>query len=33
MPELQIRPLTDQDRPEWDRMFTAYLAFYKTSRP
>ncbi|MCV2894175.1 GNAT family N-acetyltransferase [Lentibacter sp. XHP0401] len=33
MPELTIRKITAQDRPDWDRMFTAYLTFYETSRP
>lgn len=30
---LIIRPLTAQDRPEWGRLWTAYLAFYETTRP
>ena len=33
MSDLQIRALTASDRPDWDRMFTAYLTFYETSRP
>ena len=30
---LIVRPLTLSDRPAWDRLWTAYLAFYETSRP
>lgn len=33
MSDLKIRPITAEDRSEWDRMFTAYLTFYETSRP
>jgi GNAT superfamily N-acetyltransferase len=33
MSQLILRPPTTQDRPEWDRLFTAYLRFYETSRP
>ena len=29
--DLAIRPLTPSDRPEWARLWTAYLAFYETS--
>ena len=28
-----VRPLTADDRPEWDRLWTAYLEFYGTSVP
>lgn len=28
-----IRPLTDNDRASWERMFQAYAEFYKTSIP
>lgn len=28
-----VRPLLATDRAEWDRLWTAYLAFYETSRP
>ena len=28
-----IRPLTETDRPEWDRLWTAYLSFYETELP
>ncbi|WP_299546256.1 GNAT family N-acetyltransferase [uncultured Tateyamaria sp.] len=30
---LTVRPLTLSDRPAWSDLWTAYLAFYKTSRP
>ncbi len=30
---LVIRPLTASDRAEWDRLWTGYLEFYKTSLP
>lgn len=30
---LTIRPLTAADRLEWARLWTAYLAFYKTTLP
>ena len=33
MSDLHIRAITASDRPEWGRMFTAYLTFYETSRP
>ncbi len=28
---ITVRPVEARDRPEWDRMWTAYLAFYETS--
>ncbi|WP_265517723.1 GNAT family N-acetyltransferase [Nitratireductor luteus] len=31
MPDITIRPLEPADQPEWRRMWTAYLEFYKTS--
>lgn len=30
---LGVRPLRASDRPEWARMWHAYLAFYETTRP
>lgn len=33
MADFTLRPVTEADRPDWERMFTAYLAFYQTSRP
>lgn len=30
---LGVRPLRASDRPEWARMWRAYLAFYETTRP
>ncbi|WP_299374441.1 GNAT family N-acetyltransferase [uncultured Tateyamaria sp.] len=30
---LIVRPLTLSDRPQWDDLWAAYLAFYQTSRP
>lgn len=30
---LLVRPLTLSDRPQWDDLWAAYLAFYETSRP
>ena len=30
---VKVRPLTRADRPDWDRLWEAYLAFYETSRP
>lgn len=33
MSDLNIRPITLEDRSDWDRMFTAYLTFYEASRP
>lgn len=30
---LIIRPLTTEDRADWDRLWTAYLAFYGATRP
>ena len=30
---LMVRPLSLSDRPQWDDLWAAYLAFYKTSRP
>lgn len=29
---MTIRPLIEQDRAEWGRLWTAYLAFYETER-
>lgn len=29
MSEILIRPLEAEDRPEWDRLWQAYLAFYE----
>jgi len=31
--EISIRPLKDQDQPQWRRLWTAYLAFYETTLP
>ncbi|MEM9576739.1 MAG: GNAT family N-acetyltransferase [Pseudomonadota bacterium] len=28
-----VRPLRASDKPEWSRLWKAYLAFYETSRP
>lgn len=33
MSNITIRPLEPADQPEWRRMWTAYLEFYKTSVP
>ncbi len=33
MEGLQISPLTPADRPRWTELWTAYLAFYKTTLP
>lgn len=33
MSDITIRPLEPADQPEWRRMWTAYLEFYKTSVP
>ena len=33
MTEINIRPLTPADEPEWRRLWKAYLEFYKTSVP
>jgi GNAT superfamily N-acetyltransferase len=33
MTDLEIRPLRAEDRPEWMRLWRAYLAFYKTDVP
>ncbi|MCV0352359.1 MAG: GNAT family N-acetyltransferase [Nitratireductor sp.] len=33
MTEITIRPLARSDEPEWRRLWTAYLEFYKTSVP
>ncbi|WP_295808142.1 GNAT family N-acetyltransferase [uncultured Nitratireductor sp.] len=33
MNDITIRPLTKADEPEWRRLWTAYLEFYKTSVP
>ncbi|WP_208348623.1 GNAT family N-acetyltransferase [Pseudaestuariivita rosea] len=30
---VEIRPLRADDRPHWDRLWTAYLAFYETQLP
>lgn len=30
---LHIRPLTQEDKPEWTRLWRGYLTFYKTSLP
>lgn len=30
---LTVRPLRAADKPEWARMWRAYLAFYETTRP
>ncbi|WP_138468903.1 GNAT family N-acetyltransferase [Poseidonocella sp. HB161398] len=30
---LTVRPLAAGDRPHWDRLWSAYLEFYGTSRP
>jgi len=30
---LRIRPLTEQDRPEWAELWRAYLSFYETELP
>lgn len=31
--DLTISPLKPEDRASWDRLWTAYLAFYNTTRP
>jgi len=31
--DLIIRPIEASDRPEWTRLWTAYLTFYKTALP
>jgi len=31
--DLTIRPLEREDRADWDRLWTAYLAFYETVLP
>lgn len=31
--QLTIRPLVAEDRDDWSRLWTAYLAFYKTTLP
>ena len=33
MSELQIRPIESSDRLEWTRLWTLYLAYYKTTLP
>lgn len=33
MSHLRIRPLTEQDRPEWAELWRAYLSFYETELP
>jgi GNAT superfamily N-acetyltransferase len=33
MGELTIRPLERDDKAEWSRLWTAYLAFYEATRP
>ena len=30
---VDIRPLRPEDRPQWDRLWHAYLAFYDTELP
>ncbi len=30
---LRVRPLQASDKAEWSRLWSAYLAFYETSRP
>ena len=30
---LIVRPLSSSDRAQWGDLWTAYLAFYKTTRP
>ena len=30
---VEIRPLEPRDRADWDRLWTAYLTFYETTRP
>ncbi len=30
---LVVRPLKESDRPQWDALWTAYLAFYETQLP
>ncbi len=30
---VRVRPLARADRADWDRLWTAYLAFYETTRP
>ena len=32
-PSVEVRPLRADDKPEWARMWKAYLAFYNTERP
>jgi GNAT superfamily N-acetyltransferase len=32
-PTVAIRPLAASDKADWARLWTAYLAFYETSRP
>ena len=32
-PTATVRPLAQSDRADWDRLWTAYLAFYETARP
>lgn len=33
MTDLTIRPLAAADRPDWHRLWTGYLAYYKTQVP
>ena len=33
MPEINIRPVSLDDRADWARLWTGYLEFYKTSVP
>lgn len=33
MSEIEIRALQREDKPGWSELWTAYLAFYETSRP
>ncbi|MDF0602942.1 GNAT family N-acetyltransferase [Psychromarinibacter sp. C21-152] len=30
---ITIRPVAESDRPDWERLWTGYLAFYETSVP
>ena len=30
---IEIKPLTDADRPAWEALFRAYMAFYKRNEP
>jgi len=33
MPDISIRPVSLEDRADWERLWTGYLEFYKTSVP